>query len=61
MDGDDGVDDGRSEADSAGRGAKGQRFYVWAVIDLAEVEPGPPGDAVTSRDHGPAITGDTCD
>ncbi|SOR76636.1 FOG: Transposase [Streptomyces chartreusis NRRL 3882] len=25
---------------SAGRGAKGQRFYNWAVIDLAEAAPG---------------------
>ncbi|MER5795252.1 IS701 family transposase [Streptomyces sp. NPDC001980] len=25
---------------SAGRGAKGQRFYDWAVIDLAEAAPG---------------------
>ncbi|WP_344285785.1 IS701 family transposase [Streptomyces hebeiensis] len=25
---------------SAGRGAKGQRFYDWAVIDLAETAPG---------------------
>lgn len=25
---------------SAGRGAKGRRFYDWAVIDLAEPAPG---------------------
>jgi len=27
---------------SAGRGAKGQRFYDWAVIDLTEATPGSP-------------------
>ena len=27
---------------SAGRGAKGHRFYDWAVIDLADPGPGPP-------------------
>ncbi|WP_326779249.1 IS701 family transposase [Streptomyces sp. NBC_01445] len=35
---------------SAGRGAKGQRFYDWAVIDLAEAAPGH-HQLLVSRNH----------
>jgi hypothetical protein len=36
---------------SAGHGAKGHRFYDWAVIDLAATKPGPAPAITSGRPH----------